>query len=349
VFFINAPIGLAVLLALPRIVPSVAAPRDRLRVDVPGAVLVTAATGLLIDGLINAGSSGWLSAAALAPAGFAVVLYGLFGVRERRAARPLMDIRVLRQRAVATGAFLMLIATGLLIGAFFLGSFYLQHVRGFSALATGLAFLPVAAAVVVGAHTAGRLTAAVDRRVLAAPALTCAALGAGVAAAWPSPAGLIADMSVSALGIGATLVIATTTALADVRPEEAGARSGLVSTFHEQAAPWASRSSPAWPPPGWPPSPARPASPARSPPVRSPPSSRRGSRPWSRRPATPFREPRPWPTSTAREQPPSFARLTEVLGAVAQSGSAPRSHRGGQGFKSPQLHPSFPDLCSDMK
>lgn len=199
----------------------------------PGAVLVTAATGLLIDGLINAGSSGWLSAAALAPAGSAVVLYGLFGVRERRAARPLMDIRVLQQRAVATGAFLMLIATGLLIGAFFLGSFYLQHVRGFGALATGLAFLPVAAAVVAGAHTAGRLTAAVDRRVLAAPALTCAALGAGVAAAWPSPAGLIAGMSVSALGIGATLVIATTTALADVRPEEAGARSGLVSTFHE--------------------------------------------------------------------------------------------------------------------
>ena len=189
--------------------------------------------GLLIEGLINAGSSGWLSVAALAPVGSAVVLYGLFGVRERRAARPLMDIRVLRQRAVATGAFLMLIATGLLIGAFFLGSFYLQHVRGFSALATGLAFLPVAAAVVAGVHTAGRLTAAVDRRVLAAPALTCAALGAGVAAAWHSPAGLIAGMSVSALGIGATLVIATTTALADVRPEEAGARSGLVSTFHE--------------------------------------------------------------------------------------------------------------------
>ena len=55
----------------------------------------------------------------------------------------------------------------------------------------------------------------------------------------------------------------------------------------------------------------------------------------SRRPA------RGLPTSSAREQPWSFARLTDVLGAVAQSGSAPRSHRGGQGFKSPQLHPSF--------
>jgi hypothetical protein len=43
-----------------------------------------------------------------------------------------------------------------------------------------------------------------------------------------------------------------------------------------------------------------------------------------------------------RGQRGSFARLTQVLGAVAQSGSAPRSHRGGQGFKSPQLHPSFP-------
>ena len=43
----------------------------------------------------------------------------------------------------------------------------------------------------------------------------------------------------------------------------------------------------------------------------------------------------------AREQGASFARLTQVLGAVAQSGSAPRSHRGGQGFKSPQLHPRY--------
>ncbi len=135
--------------------------------------------------------------------------------------------------AMAVGAFLMLIATGLLVGAFFLGSFYLQRARGFSALATGLAFLPVAVAAVAGAHTGGRLVASQDRRALSAAALAVTAAGAAVAAAWPNPVVLITGMSIAALGIGATLVTATTTALADVRPGEAGVRSGLVSTFHE--------------------------------------------------------------------------------------------------------------------
>jgi MFS family permease len=144
-----------------------------------------------------------------------------------------MDPRALRERALATGALLMLIATGLLVGAFFLGSFYLQLVRGYSALSTGLTFLPVAVAAVVGAHTASRLVGRVDRRGLTAPALTLAAVGAAVAARWHGPVPLITGMTVAALGIGATLVAATTTALANVDPGQAGLTSGLVSTFHE--------------------------------------------------------------------------------------------------------------------
>jgi EmrB/QacA subfamily drug resistance transporter len=233
VFFINAPIGLVVLLAVPVVIPAGAASPGQRRIDGPGAVTVTAATGAAIYGLVNAGTSGWGSVSALAPIGMAAVLYGTFGVRERRTAHPLIDPRVLRQRAMAVGAFLMLIATGLLVGAFFLGSFYLQRARGFSALATGLAFLPVAVAAVAGAHTGGRLAASRDRRALSASALALTALGAAVAAAWHSPVVLIAGMSIAALGTGATLVTATTTALADVPPGEAGVRSALVSTFHE--------------------------------------------------------------------------------------------------------------------
>jgi MFS family permease len=236
VFFINVPIGLVVLLAVPVVIPAGAGSPGRRRIDGPGAVTVTAATGAAIYGLVNAGSYGWGSASALVPIGVAAVLYGAFGRWERRTAHPLIDPRALRQRAMAVGAFLMLIATGLLVGAFFLGSFYLQRVRGFSALATGLAFLPVAVAAVAGAHTGGRLVASRDRRALSAAALAVTAVGAAVAAAavaWHSPVVLIAGMSIAALGIGATLVTATTTALADVPPGEAGVRSGLVSTFHE--------------------------------------------------------------------------------------------------------------------
>jgi len=75
--------------------------------------------------------------------------------------------------------------------------------------------------------------AVVDRRALTSAALALAAAGALVAAHWHSPVTLVAGMGVTALGAGAALVAATTTALADAGPHEAGLRSGLVNTFHE--------------------------------------------------------------------------------------------------------------------
>ncbi|HWG62940.1 MAG TPA: MFS transporter [Streptosporangiaceae bacterium] len=233
VFFINLPIGLAVLIAVPMLVPAAPGLRDRGPVDVPGGLVVTAATGSAIYGLISAGSHGWLAGQTLLPLAIAVTLYAAFALIERTRRAPLMDVRILRRRAVATGTFLMLVATGLLVGLFFLGSFYLQRVRGFSALATGLAFLPVAAAAITGAQGASHAVAVVNRRVLMPVALAVAALGLVVAAAWHGPVPLILGMSVAALGIGAILVAATTTALADVAPHEAGLRSGILNTSHE--------------------------------------------------------------------------------------------------------------------
>ncbi len=98
---------------------------------------------------------------------------------------------------------------------------------------TPQAFLPVAVAAVAGAAGASQLVALLDRRVLTSGALALAAVGGLVAAHWHSPVTPVLGMSVTALGAGATLVAATTTALADAGPHEAGLRSGLVNTFHE--------------------------------------------------------------------------------------------------------------------
>ncbi len=233
VFFINVPVGLLVLAALPALVPAGQPHGDRVRVDVPGALAVTAATGAAIYGLVNVGGHGWLTPSTLAPLGAAAVLYAVFVVTERAVTAPLMDVRMLTRRPVAAAAFLMLVATGLLVGTFFLASFYLQRVRGYSALDTGLAFLPVAVAAVVGAHTASRLVARLDGRVLAAGSLALAAAGAGAAAHWPGPVTLIAGISVAAVGIGATFVTAFTTALSRIDTRQAGVGSGIINTFHE--------------------------------------------------------------------------------------------------------------------
>ncbi|MGW9193633.1 MFS transporter [Micromonospora chersina] len=233
VFYINVPIGLIVLVALARILPAHMSTATRARLDVPGAILVTAATGTAIYALINAGDRGWLTVTTLGTLAGAVVLYVVFAVVQRAVRSPLMDLRILSRRPVAAGTFLILVATALMIAVFFLGSFYLQHHMGYGALRTGLLFLPVALATIVGAQAAGHLIGRLGARPVAAAGLAIAALGATLTAFWDSAAAMVAGISVGAAGIGAAFVAASTTALAQVGHHEAGLASGLLSTFHE--------------------------------------------------------------------------------------------------------------------
>jgi EmrB/QacA subfamily drug resistance transporter len=236
IFLINLPVGVALLAALPSVLPAGRSGRAHDRVDVAGAVTVTAASGAGIYGLINAGNHGWLTPSTYVPLAAAVVLYAGFVAVERMVPAPLMQMRVFVRRPVASGALLMLVATGLLVGGFFLGSFYLQDQRGYSAVATGAAFLPIAVATIIGAHTGSNAVTRLDRRVVTAVALSITAVGAAIAARWIGPVAVVAGLSVAALGLGAALVAATTSALADVDPHEAGVRSGIVNTAHELGA-----------------------------------------------------------------------------------------------------------------
>jgi EmrB/QacA subfamily drug resistance transporter len=233
VFYINVPTGVVLMVALTRLLPALPAVPGRARLDVPGALLVTAGTGAAIYALINAGDRGWLAGKTFAPLAAAVVLYAGFALRQRTARSPLMDLNILARRPVAAGTFLILIATALMIAIFFLGSFYLQHEQGYGALRTGLLFLPVALATSAGAHAAGTAIADTGARRLAAVALGVAALGMAVPAVWDGSVAMVVGVSVGAAGVGATFVAASTTALGQVAPHEAGLTSGIVSTFHE--------------------------------------------------------------------------------------------------------------------
>lgn len=232
VFFINVPVGLGVLVLLPRLLPASPTHGDR-RIDVPGAVLVTAATGSLIYGLIKAGDAGWGSATTLMPLTGSAALYAVFAVIERKTASPLMDLRVLVKRPVAAGSFLMLIATGLLLGFVFLGSIYLQDVRGLSALSTGVLLLPVAVATAISAHLAAHLITHAGARLVAAGGLLVAAGGSVVLTQVDGTMGTVIGLVVGAVGIIPVFVSATTTALGFISHHDAGIASGVVNTFHE--------------------------------------------------------------------------------------------------------------------
>lgn len=234
VFFINIPVGLIVLFGLLRALPPLppaAGPRPSL--DVLGAALVTAATGSAIYSLIVAGELGWTSPHTLATAGAAVVLYLLFGWRQKTATSPLMDLGLLSRRPVGAGVFVILIATALMVAVFFLGTFYFQQSAGHGALTTGALFLPIALATMTGANLGGRLIGRLGARTLGATGMMIAAVGLLVPALWPTTVATTVGVSFGAFGIGALFVVASATALGQIAPEEAGIASGLLSTFHE--------------------------------------------------------------------------------------------------------------------
>lgn len=239
IFLVNVPVGLALLALLPFVLPTPdgGGPLRRGRLDVAGAVLVTLATGSTIYALVHAGDAGWSDPTTLGSLAGAVALYATFGYVERHVRTPLMHVAMLTRRPVMAGAVLMLVASALMVGAFFVGSLYLQHARSYGPMRTGLVFLPAAIAVVLGAHVAGRLIGRVGPRPIAVTGLGLAALGAALAAAVPADAGIQASvlpgMTLLALGVGPVFVTATTTAMGFVDPAEAGLASGLINTFHE--------------------------------------------------------------------------------------------------------------------
>jgi EmrB/QacA subfamily drug resistance transporter len=236
-FFINIPVGSVIFVVLPAMLPQRRRDHGPARIDLLGALLVTAATTALVFGVVRAGDYGWSSVPTWGSLVAAAALYAGFFGYESRARQPLMRVALMVRPTILAGVFLMLVATGLLISFFFLGSLYLQGTRGFSALGTGLMFGPAAVAITAGAHLSGRLLSKVTPRAIVTVALLLAAGGAG----WLTmltPAdnvylAFLPGFTVAAFGLGAVFVIATTTAMSTVDHSEAGVASAIVNTFHE--------------------------------------------------------------------------------------------------------------------
>ncbi|MEJ2854250.1 MULTISPECIES: MFS transporter [unclassified Saccharothrix] len=236
-FFINVPIGIGVLVATFAMVEAVAGQRVEGRSDWLGAVLMTAMTAALIFGLVNAGGAGWGATSTLVPLVVGAALVAVFVVVERRAANPLVPIPALTRRNVVAGNLAMLSGAGLLIASFFLASLYLQNVARYSALETGLTFLPVALGMIVAVHLCSHLLPKLGWRPIAAAGMTLAAGGFfWLSRLSEGEGGLLPGFVVAAAGLACMFVVATTSAMHEVDHREAGLLSGLVNTNHELGA-----------------------------------------------------------------------------------------------------------------
>src|SRR5580693_2503084 len=179
VFFVNAPVGVALLIASFRLLPP-DPPGGKGKLDVPGAITVTAGVALLVYAVARAGDTLRVTQPALL-FGAAVVLLGAFVARERKARAPILDLNLLKDRGIL-GANLAFVAVGAFsAGQVLLVTLYLQEGRGLSPLLTGLCFVPQAAGAFALAGPASRLVPNLGpRRALAAGlALSLLALAGG--------------------------------------------------------------------------------------------------------------------------------------------------------------------------
>jgi EmrB/QacA subfamily drug resistance transporter len=231
IFLVNVPVGLTALVLTPRVVPRFDGDRAQRSLDPPGALTVIAGLAVLVYALSS-------RTFALVPV--AAVLLTAFALIERTAPRPLLPPHVWRVRSLVTGTAMMLGATGILAGAFFVNSIHLQRTLGWSALDTGLAFLPFVAAIAIGVHVTSHAIGRAGSRALLVGGLALVALGSVLLAAAPDRASYAVDLLpgfvVLGLGIGIAFPAISITAMSDVRHDTAGLASGMMSTAHEVGA-----------------------------------------------------------------------------------------------------------------
>ncbi|KUJ38960.1 disulfide bond formation protein DsbA [Streptomyces sp. NRRL F-5122] len=233
IFLINLPIGVAALIAAVRVVsPEDGAGLGR-GADYPGAALVTGALMLTVYVIVGAGDRG--PTATLLSAVLAAALFAAFALRQARAARPLLRLRLFRSRLVTGANAVQILMIGTMYGFQFIGALYLQQVLGYSELATGTAFLPAPVAIGVlmlglSARTIGRFGA---YRVLIA-GLVLITAGMALLSRAPADGSYLPDvlppLLLLAAGFAAAMPALTGLAMSGARGEDAGAASGLFNT-----------------------------------------------------------------------------------------------------------------------
>ena len=232
VFFVNVPAGILVAALTRRIVRETEPHRGRL--DLAGAAASVAGTGALVYGFLRAASDGWGEAGALGSLGAGAALLAAFALLERRAAQPVMPLRLLadRDRAFAYAAF-FLIPAGMFGVFYFLGQ-YLQDVLGYGPLRAGFAFLPMTLAMFAMIRTVPRLLPRLGAKaMIAGGLLLCLAgmLWLAALSAQSGYAGVFGPMVLIGVGMGVAPVPISVTILSGVAPAEAGAAAGMLQTM----------------------------------------------------------------------------------------------------------------------
>jgi EmrB/QacA subfamily drug resistance transporter len=233
---INVPIAIIAALAA---IPVVTESRSLARrgYDVPGAVAVTGGLLALVYGFSTADTRGWTAPFTLALIATGVAALVAFVVIELRTAHPLLPIRVVLDRNRG-GSFLasLLVGTALL-GSFLLLTFYFQGTLGYSAMRTGLAFLPFSVGIITGATVAGTVLPRFGPRTIMTLGIGLGTIGMASFTFLGLHSGFFSVVLptelITSLGMGLTFVAMNSTALIGVHDEDSGVASALVNSTQQ--------------------------------------------------------------------------------------------------------------------
>ncbi|MFJ5156800.1 MFS transporter [Streptomyces sp. NPDC088353] len=234
-FFLNVPAGVVMMVLAPRFLPETE--RRQGRFDIAGAMLATLGSTALVLSIVNAADFGWTAVLTLVPLVAGVVMLGLFVRVERRAAQPIVPLRLFTSRE-RSGAYLTrMLCMGAMMGFFFFTAQFVQSVYHWTPLQAGLAFLPMTLVSFVLALQVPRLLERAERPLVLLSGVVLTTVGM----AWlsrldlhtPYLTGLALPMVLIGAGQGLTLAPLTSSGVGGVAPEDAGAGSGLVNTVHQ--------------------------------------------------------------------------------------------------------------------
>ncbi|MCN9243574.1 MFS transporter [Streptomyces sp. RY43-2] len=233
VLLINVPIGVVVLAGAARWLTESRAGDGR-RLDLPGALLVTAGLATLAYGIMQTEAGGWTSPTTLAPLCAGLVLIALFLLVEARTKAPLMPLGLLRVRSVASANAAMFVSGSAMFCMWFFMTLYAQNVLGYSPLEAGVALIPSSLAVVLGSKAAPRVMRIVGARNVTVLGILVSAAGFGWQSTMTADGGYLTAIMfpgiLMMLGGGLSMTPLASLATSGAAPEDAGLVSGLVNT-----------------------------------------------------------------------------------------------------------------------
>jgi EmrB/QacA subfamily drug resistance transporter len=235
IFLVNVPIGVLVVFLTTRLLPSADAVQAGGRLDVAGALSITASLMVTVYAIVNGQNAGWTSAQTIGLLVLGAALFVVFLAIESRVRVPLVPLGLFRRRNLATANAVGVLWAGAMFAWFFLTALYLKLVLHYTPLEIGLSFLP--ANLIMGALSIGYSAKLVMRYGIRKPlaaGLIFAGVGLALFVRAPVHGSFAVDVlpSMILLGIGAGIAFnpVLLAAMSDVAPEEAGLASGLVNT-----------------------------------------------------------------------------------------------------------------------